>query len=138
VPYSRPAGKEFVAVAERMLNDLRISVRSMREISEEQRGQISWRVTRQFADVGAKMNSKKRPGGDLSRLASPHLHLSALRRPSKSISESQPFGCHFALNGARTLIVCNCRLVQTMRRVTRVLLVLFLFWDRHDFPRWAP
>jgi DNA-binding transcriptional LysR family regulator len=34
------AGKEFVAVAERMLNDLRISVRSMREISEEQRGQI--------------------------------------------------------------------------------------------------
>ena len=34
------AGKEFVAVAERMLNDLRISVRSMREIGEEQRGQI--------------------------------------------------------------------------------------------------
>jgi DNA-binding transcriptional LysR family regulator len=34
------AGKEFVAIAERMLNDLRISVRSMREIGEEQRGQI--------------------------------------------------------------------------------------------------
>src|SRR6516165_9362966 len=34
------AGKEFVAVAERMLNDLRISVRSMREIGEERRGQI--------------------------------------------------------------------------------------------------
>ena len=34
------AGKEFVAVAERILNDLRISVRSMREIGEEQRGQI--------------------------------------------------------------------------------------------------
>jgi len=34
------AGKEFVAVAERMLNDLRISVRSMREVGEEQRGQI--------------------------------------------------------------------------------------------------
>jgi DNA-binding transcriptional LysR family regulator len=34
------AGKEFVAVAERMLNDLRISVSSMREIGEEQRGQI--------------------------------------------------------------------------------------------------
>lgn len=34
------AGKEFVAVAERMLNDLRISIGSMREISEEQRGQI--------------------------------------------------------------------------------------------------
>lgn len=34
------AGKEFVAVAERMLNDLRISVRSMREIGAEQRGRI--------------------------------------------------------------------------------------------------
>src|SRR5262245_22169606 len=34
------AGKEFVAVAERMLNDLRISVRSMREVGEERRGQI--------------------------------------------------------------------------------------------------
>ena len=34
------AGKEFVAVAERLLNDLRISVRSMREVGEEQRGQI--------------------------------------------------------------------------------------------------
>jgi len=34
------AGKEFVAVAERMLNDLRISVSSMREIGQEQRGQI--------------------------------------------------------------------------------------------------
>ena len=31
---------EFVAVAERMLNDLRISVGSMRQISEQQRGQI--------------------------------------------------------------------------------------------------
>src|SRR5262245_57870491 len=34
------AGREFVAVAERMLNDLRISVGSMRQISEQQRGQI--------------------------------------------------------------------------------------------------
>ena len=34
------AGKEFAAVAERMLNDLRISVGSMREISAEQRGRI--------------------------------------------------------------------------------------------------
>jgi DNA-binding transcriptional LysR family regulator len=34
------AGKEFVAVAERMLNDLRISVRSMREIGAEQRGRV--------------------------------------------------------------------------------------------------
>jgi DNA-binding transcriptional LysR family regulator len=34
------AGREFVAVAERMLNDLRISVTSMREIGAEQRGQI--------------------------------------------------------------------------------------------------
>src|SRR5262245_52684829 len=34
------AGREFVAVAERMLNDLRISVGSMRQLSEQQRGQI--------------------------------------------------------------------------------------------------
>lgn len=34
------AGKEFVAVAERMLNDLRISVSSMREIGQEQRGRV--------------------------------------------------------------------------------------------------
>jgi len=34
------AGKEFAAVAERMLNDLRISVGSMREIGAEQRGRI--------------------------------------------------------------------------------------------------
>ena len=34
------AGREFVAVAERMLNDLRISVSSMREIGQQQRGQI--------------------------------------------------------------------------------------------------
>src|SRR5262249_24140247 len=34
------SGKDFVAVSERMRNDLRMSVRSMREVSEEQRGQI--------------------------------------------------------------------------------------------------
>ena len=34
------AGKEFVAVAERILDDLRISVGSMREIGQEQRGRI--------------------------------------------------------------------------------------------------
>lgn len=34
------AGKEFTTVAERMLNDLRISVGSMREIGAEQRGRI--------------------------------------------------------------------------------------------------
>jgi DNA-binding transcriptional LysR family regulator len=34
------AGKEFVAVAERMLNDLRISVGSMREIGAQLRGRI--------------------------------------------------------------------------------------------------
>ena len=35
-----PAGREFVAVAERVLNDLRISVRSMRELADQQRGQV--------------------------------------------------------------------------------------------------
>jgi DNA-binding transcriptional LysR family regulator len=34
------AGKEFVAVAARMLNDLRITLRSMRELSDQRRGQI--------------------------------------------------------------------------------------------------
>lgn len=35
-----PAGREFAGVAQRMLNDLRISVRGMQEISGEQRGQV--------------------------------------------------------------------------------------------------
>lgn len=35
------AGREFAAVAERMLNDLRITVRSIREVAEEQRGRLS-------------------------------------------------------------------------------------------------
>jgi DNA-binding transcriptional LysR family regulator len=34
------AGKEFVAVAGRMLNDLKITLRSMRELSDQRRGQI--------------------------------------------------------------------------------------------------
>lgn len=34
------AGREFIAVAERMLNDLRITVHCMREIADEQRGQV--------------------------------------------------------------------------------------------------
>lgn len=35
-----PAGQEFVALAGRILNDLRISYESMREVSDEQRGQV--------------------------------------------------------------------------------------------------
>ena len=34
------AGREFIAVAQRMLNDLRIVVRGMRELAHEQRGQV--------------------------------------------------------------------------------------------------
>jgi DNA-binding transcriptional LysR family regulator len=34
------AGREFVAVAERVLNDLRSSVRSMRDLADQQRGQV--------------------------------------------------------------------------------------------------
>jgi DNA-binding transcriptional LysR family regulator len=34
------AGREFVAVAERVLNDLRISVRSMRDLADQHRGQV--------------------------------------------------------------------------------------------------
>ncbi len=35
-----PAGQEFIALANRILNDLRISFENMREISDEQRGQV--------------------------------------------------------------------------------------------------
>src|SRR5262249_14676956 len=34
------AGKEFIAVAERMLNDLRITTRSLRELADQMRGQV--------------------------------------------------------------------------------------------------
>ena len=34
------AGREFIAVAERMLNDLRITARSMRELADQLRGQV--------------------------------------------------------------------------------------------------
>ena len=34
------AGKEFVGVARRMLNDLKITIRSMRELSDQRRGQV--------------------------------------------------------------------------------------------------
>ena len=34
------AGREFVGVAGRMLNDLRITIRSMRELSDQRRGQV--------------------------------------------------------------------------------------------------
>jgi DNA-binding transcriptional LysR family regulator len=37
---SRTAGKEFVSAATRMLNDLKITIRSMRELSDQRRGQI--------------------------------------------------------------------------------------------------
>jgi DNA-binding transcriptional LysR family regulator len=36
-----PAGREFVAVAERLLNDLRLTVRNLREVAEEQRGRLT-------------------------------------------------------------------------------------------------
>lgn len=35
-----PAGQEFIALANRVLNDLRISYESMRDVSDEQRGQV--------------------------------------------------------------------------------------------------
>jgi DNA-binding transcriptional LysR family regulator len=35
-----PAGREFVAIAERLLADLQLAVRNMRDVSTEQRGQI--------------------------------------------------------------------------------------------------
>src|SRR5438128_1801421 len=35
-----PAGREFVAVAERLLREFQLAVRNMRELSAEQRGQV--------------------------------------------------------------------------------------------------
>lgn len=35
-----PAGREFIAVARRITNDLRITLESMRELAEQQRGQV--------------------------------------------------------------------------------------------------
>ena len=34
------AGKEFIAVAERVLNDLRITARNMRELADQMRGEV--------------------------------------------------------------------------------------------------
>lgn len=44
-----PAGREFVAVAERMLNDLKITSRSLGEIAGEQRGRITVSTYSSFA-----------------------------------------------------------------------------------------
>src|SRR5688572_28766967 len=44
-----PAGREFVAVAERMLNDLKITSRSLGEIAGEQRGRITVSTYSAFA-----------------------------------------------------------------------------------------
>jgi DNA-binding transcriptional LysR family regulator len=43
------AGREFVAVAERMLNDLRLAVRSLDDVTREQRGQITLSTYSAFA-----------------------------------------------------------------------------------------
>jgi DNA-binding transcriptional LysR family regulator len=45
-----PAGREFVAVAERMLNDLKLTSRSLGEIASEQRGRISVATYSAFAN----------------------------------------------------------------------------------------
>lgn len=43
------AGREFVAVAERVLNDLQLTVRNMSEVSSEQRGRITMTTYSAFA-----------------------------------------------------------------------------------------
>ncbi len=43
------AGREFVAVAERMLNDLQLTVRNMSEVTREQRGRVSLSTYSAFA-----------------------------------------------------------------------------------------
>src|SRR5690349_18874056 len=35
-----PAGREFVALAERLLNEMRIGLNAMRELADQQRGQV--------------------------------------------------------------------------------------------------
>lgn len=44
-----PAGREFVAVAERVLNDLRLTVRSLEDVSRQQRGTITISTYSSFA-----------------------------------------------------------------------------------------
>jgi DNA-binding transcriptional LysR family regulator len=44
-----PAGREFVAVAERVLNDLQLTVRNMSEVTNEQRGRITLTTYSAFA-----------------------------------------------------------------------------------------
>src|SRR5215208_1150468 len=43
------AGREFVTVAERMLNDLQLTVRNMREVTLEQRGRVTITTYSAFA-----------------------------------------------------------------------------------------
>src|SRR5687768_16812908 len=43
------AGREFVAVAERILNDLQLTVRNMSEVTNEQRGRITVSTYSAFA-----------------------------------------------------------------------------------------
>src|SRR5689334_24074124 len=46
-----PAGREFVAVAERVLNDLRLTVRSLDDVSRQQRGTITISTYSAFAST---------------------------------------------------------------------------------------
>ena len=44
-----PAGREFVAVAERMLDDLQLTVRNLDEVTREQRGRVTVSTYSAFA-----------------------------------------------------------------------------------------
>jgi hypothetical protein len=55
------------------------------------------------------------------------------RWTTNSIRQLQPFGRHFALNGASFLILDYGHHFQAMRRETRVFFVFFVFWVGHNF-----
>src|SRR5215510_2071439 len=89
------AGKEFVAVAERMLNDLRISVGSMREIGAEQRGRIIVSSIMSVANglfpaIVAKYRAS-RPGIDEVILPRNHPLIKTSKRSSVALAELVEF-----------------------------------------------
>ena len=61
------AGREFVAVAERMLNELHLTVRNLSEVTNEQRGRITLTTYSAFA-----VNPLPRAGSPVSRDAAAH------------------------------------------------------------------
>jgi len=48
------------------------------------------------------------------------------------IRQLQPFGCHFAVDRANVLILCNGHHIQAMRRVTHIFFVPVILRNYHN------